>query len=444
MENCYTYLKKTIGIRIFHSISAIPYLARGTEGLIFKLFAMEKQVKISFWLYHAKRNARRLTPIYMRVQYDYEFFTKTTGHYIKASMWDKKSMKVKGANAEVDAINDSLESKKIQVLMVVNKLILRNQPFNIHTIREHLEGKHQVRYTLMSVCNEYIRFMKKLEVKEYAKVTIIKYTNTKLRLQQYLKYRFKRNDIYLYELNFDFIQNWEVFLRNRFDNSTTTCYKHYQRFTRIVNWAIQKGYLDKYPFSDYRIRLPKKKVEYLTMDEITRIDETDYKVPRLNVISDIFVFCCYTGLPYTEVANLKPDNIIQGIDREPWLDITRQKTKKPYQVPLLPRALEILKKYENNPTCQKKRKLLPVPSNVKYNAYLKEIAHVCGIHKHLTTHLARKSFSVSLMLANGVNIGVLSKTLGHSSIQVTLDSYASIIDEMVLKDIRMIRKKFSN
>ena len=90
----------------------------------------------------------------------------------------------------------------------------------------------------------------------------------------------------------------------------------------------------------------------------------------------------------------------------------------------------------------KKGKLLPVPSNVKYNAYLKEIAHVCCIHKHLTTHVARKSYSISIMLSQGVNIGVLSKMLGHASLQVTLDSYASIIDEMVIKDIQMIREKF--
>jgi len=105
--------------------------------------------------------------------------------------------------------------------------------------------------------------------------------------------------------------------------------------------------------------------------------------------------------------------------------------------------LEILKKYKKNPVWIKREKLFPVPSNVKYNAYLKEIAAVCGIHKHLTTHLGRKSFNVSIMLANGVNIGVLSKTFGHSSIQITLDSSASIIDEMVIKDIGMIRKKFS-
>jgi len=274
-----TFEKSPFGIKIFHSIPAIPYLATVLEGLIFKLFAMENQVKISFWLYHAKKNVKRLTPIYMRVHYDYEFFKKTTGHYIKASLWDKKAMRVRGVSAEVQAINDSLDAQKTQILMIVNKLTLKNQPFNVHTIREHLDGKNQAKHSLLYVYNEYLRFMKKLEGKEYARPTIIKYTNTKLRLQQYLKYRYKRSDIYLYELNYDFIQNWEVFLRTQFDNSTTTCYKHYQRFTRVVNWAIKKNYLDKYPFSDYKIKLPKKKVEYLSMDEINEIDETDFNVP---------------------------------------------------------------------------------------------------------------------------------------------------------------------
>jgi integrase len=296
----------------------------------------------------------------------------------------------------------------------------------------------------MSIYNEYLKFMEKLRGKEYSQSTIIKYRNTKLRLGQYLKKNYKRTDIYLYELNYEFIQNWEVFLRTQFDNSNTTCYKHYQRFTRVVRWAMKKGFLDKYPFNEYRIKLGKKKVEFLTMDEINLIDERDFQVERLNVIADIFVFCCYSGLPYTEVANIAPENIIQGIDGEPWLDIVRQKTKKDYQVPLLPRALEILEKYKNNPVCLKKGKLLPVPSNVKYNAYLKEIATICGIHKHLTTHLARKSFSVSVMLGNGVNVGVLSKTLGHSSLRVTIDAYSNILDKLLIQDINMVRQKLKS
>ena len=178
--------------------------------------------------------------------------------------------------------------------------------------------------------------------------------------------------------------------------------------------------------------MPKKKIEYLTQEEIIRIEKKEFKIERLNVIRDIFIFCVYTGLAYAEVESLCPDNITTGMDGELWLNIHRKKTKKDYQVPLFPQALKILEKYKNNPRCLQKDRCLPVPSNVKYNAYLKEVGDMAEIPKDkpLVSHLARKTFACTIGLANGMNIGVLSKILGHASIQVTLDSYATVIDEI--------------
>jgi integrase len=184
----------------------------------------------------------------------------------------------------------------------------------------------------------------------------------------------------------------------------------------------------------------------LTQEEIDRIYQTNFKVERLNVIRDIFVFCIYTGLAYAEVESLTPDNITQGMDGELWLNIHRKKTKKDYQVPLFPKALEILDKYKNHPLCLKKGKCLAVPSNVKYNAYLKEIGDIAGIPKNkpLVTHLARKTFATTIALTNGMNIGVLSKILGHNSIKVTLDSYGTIIDELMIQNVRELKEKLSS
>ena len=213
----------------------------------------------------------------------------------------------------------------------------------------------------------------------------------------------------------------------------------------MIRNAMYKGYLEKYPFGNYKIKMPKKKIEYLTQDEINRIEQKDFKVERLNIIRDIFIFCCYTGLAYSEVDALEPDSITTGMDGELWLNIHRKKTKKDYQVPLFPKALEILEKYKNHPRCLQKGRCLPVPSNVKYNAYLKEIGDVTGMPKDkpLVTHLARKTFACTIGLANGMNIGVLSRILGHASIQVTLDSYATVIDELMISNVSDLKRKLS-
>ena len=406
---------------------------------------MENNIKVTFWLWKTKKNSKNLTPIYLWVWQNYDHFVKSTGIWIHAGDWDKKAMRIKGATPEINANNSSLDALKVKVLQIANQLSVQGKPFNIHTIQKTLEGNETNQITLMRVYEEQLSEMKKLKGKDFAPATIIKYKNTYLRLKQFIKYRYHRSDLFLYELNYQFMSAFEAFLKEKFDNSTVTCYKHYQRFTRVIHKAMHKGYIEKYPFENYKIKLPKKKIQYLSQEEINRIDQTNFRVERLNVIRDIFVFCIYTGLAYAEVESLTPDNITKGMDGELWLNIHRKKTKKDYQVPLLPRALEILEKYKNHPLCLKKGKCLAVPSNVKYNAYLKEIGDIAGIPKNkpLVTHLARKTFATTVALSNGMNIGVLSKILGHNSIKVTLDSYGTIIDELMLSNVRVLKEKLS-
>lgn len=404
---------------------------------------MENNIKITFWLYKAKKNSKNLTPVYLRVTQNYDYFTKATGISIPAGDWDKKAMRIRGTTPEADTDNSTLDSLKVKILQIINQLNVSGKPFNIHTIQKTLEGREKSRLTVMRIYDEQLNEMNKLKGKDFAPATIIKYKNTQLRLKQFIKFRYHRSDLYLYELNYQFMSSFEAFLKQKFNNTTNTCYKHYQRFTRVIHQAMHKGYIDKYPFENYKIKLSKKKIQYLTQDEIDRIYQTNFKVERLNVIRDIFIFCIYTGLAYAEVESLTPDNITQGMDGELWLNIHRKKTKKDYQVPLFPKALEILNKYKNHPMCLKKGKCLAVPSNVKYNAYLKEIGDIAGIPKNkpLVTHLARKTFATTIALTNGMNIGVLSKILGHNSIKVTLDSYGTIIDELMLRNVKELKEK---
>jgi integrase len=354
-------------------------------------------------------------------------------------------MRIRGATPEVATSNATLDSLKVKVLQIVNQLNVKGKPYNIHTIQKTLDGSEISQLTVMRIYDEQLGEMKKLKGKDFAPATIIKYKNTQLRLKQFMRHKHHRSDMFLYELNYQFMSGFEAFLKQKFNNSTTTCYKHYQRFTRVIHQAMHKGFLEKYPFENYKIKLPKKKIQYLTQEEIDRIDQTNFKVERLNVIRDIFVFCIYTGLAYAEAESLTPENVTRGLDGELWLNIHRKKTKKDYQVPLLPRALEILEKYKSHPVCLKKGKCLAVPSNVKYNAYLKEIGDIAGIPKSkpLVTHLARKTFATTIALTNGMNIGVLSKILGHNSIKVTLDSYGTIIDELMLRSVKELKEKLS-
>jgi integrase len=225
-------------------------------------------------------------------------------------------------------------------------------------------------------------------------------------------------------------------MRNCAHHTTVKCLAN---FKKIVLSCVKKGWLVRDPFFGYT--MVKKEVfrEVLVKEELDKIHNKKFCTERLNQIRDIFLFCCYTGLEYIDVKNLRKDQIKVGIDGEKWIFSPRQKTETPTRLPLLSQALEIIEAYENHPQCSNKGLLLPVMSNQKMNAYLKVIADVCGIQKTLTFHIARHTFATSITLGNGVPIETVSKMLGHKLLKQT-QHYAKILDLKVSHDMAKLRE----
>ena len=165
-----------------------------------------------------------------------------------------------------------------------------------------------------------------------------------------------------------------------------------------------------------------------------------FATDRLNQVRDIFLFCCFTGLAYADVKKLQRSEICIGIDGDKWVFTSRQKNESPSRIPLLPFALNIIDHYKDEPACVQKGRVLPVPSNQKMNAYLKEIADVCGISKPLTSHIARHTFATTVTLSNGVPIESVSKMLGHKNLRTT-QHYAKILDRKVSEDMQALKQK---
>lgn len=162
---------------------------------------------------------------------------------------------------------------------------------------------------------------------------------------------------------------------------------------------------------------------------------------RLDQVRDIFIFCCFTGLAYADVKKLNRGDISVGTDGEEWVKTKRSKTDTRSNIPILPIAKVIVEKYKNNELLKEKDLVLPVLSNQKMNAYIKEIATLAGIAKNLTFHLARHTFATTVTLTNGVPIESVSKMLGHTNLKTT-QHYAKILDMKVSKDMAILRTKF--
>ena len=180
----------------------------------------------------------------------------------------------------------------------------------------------------------------------------------------------------------------------------------------------------------------------MTEKEIQDLMEKELVSDRLELVRDIFIFSCFTGLAYIDVKQLSKDNIVLGIDGDKWINKNRQKTDTSSRIPILPTAQFIIDKYANHPVCVNEDKLLPIFSNQKMNAYLKEIATVCGINKELTFHIARHTFATTVTLSNGVPIETVSKMLGHTNLKTT-QHYAKILDKKISEDMQILKAKFN-
>jgi site-specific recombinase XerD len=163
----------------------------------------------------------------------------------------------------------------------------------------------------------------------------------------------------------------------------------------------------------------------------------------LQIVKDVFLFSCYTGLAYIDTMNLSTENLVKGIDGNDWLITSRQKTDTDVRIPLLPQAEELINKYKNHPKSINHGTLFPTISNQKTNAYLKEIADLCNINKAITFHIARHTFATTITLSNGVPIESVSKMLGHTTIRST-QVYAKVVEQKLSEDMLNLKKRMAN
>ena len=194
------------------------------------------------------------------------------------------------------------------------------------------------------------------------------------------------------------------------------------------------------PFFGFKMSMEEVEIYALSKEELKALSDKEFLCERLDQVKDIFLFCCFTGLAYVDIKKLKRSEIVLGIDEEKWIFTTRQKTGTASRIPILPTAQRIMEKYENHIQCLNDNRLLPVLSNQKMNAYLKEIADVCNINKKLTFHIARHTFATTVTLSNGVPIETVSKMLGHKNLRTT-QHYAKILDRKVSEDMQQLKNK---
>jgi site-specific recombinase XerD len=401
---------------------------------------MEKSFGYFFYLKKPKGYQEGLIPVYLRITVDgtsCEISCKQKADPLK---WNVTAGRAVGKTEEIKLLNAWLDTMQHKVFEARRKLLERGEAISAEAIKNIMLGKeaHGRRYLLLEIFKYHNVQMRVLVGREYAPGTMERYETSLRHTQSFLKWKYGVEDIDINKLDYEFLSEYEFWLKSVRRCGHNSTMKYLSNFRKIVNQCLRKGWLPRDPFLGFK--MTKREVERiaLTENELQALAGKKFAAPRLSQVRDIFLFSCYTGLAYADVKKLRASEVVWGVDGEKWLMTQRQKTDTFSRIPLLPAALQIIDRYKK--VGEEDGPLLPVLSNQKMNAYLKEIADLCGISKNLTYHLARHTFATTVTLTNGVPIETVSKMLGHRNLKTT-QHYARILDLKIGEDMQALKRK---
>jgi site-specific recombinase XerD len=398
---------------------------------------------VLFWFRKDVRSENNQGYIMARITLNGKRAEIATGHKIDIEKWNSSGGCVKGNKEDARTINASLINTRDSLNSLFNQLSSnKDLHLTVELIRDKYLGKSSKQHTLVEVFNYHNSQMKAHVGKEFAAGTYERYQTTLKLLKEFMKHQYRKEDMSLPELKYGFITDLEFWFKTIRRCSHNTTIKYITNLRKIINLARDNEWLHHDPFAKFKVSLKEVKRECLSAEELQMIVDKSFKIDRLDQVKDILVFCCYIGLAYADVEKLGPEHISKGIDGKYWIFIDRTKTGTSSHVPLLSPASAIINKYKDYPEAINKERVFPVISNQKINAYLKEIADVCGIHKTLTFHIARHTFATTVTLTNGVPLETVSNMLGHKNIRTT-QIYAKVVQSKVSKDMEALEDKLS-
>lgn len=395
-------------------------------------------LKTLFIIEKSKMNKQLKAPIKCRITYLGFRKPFSTGLFINPENWNASKQKAFPPNTDHNQVNTQLSLIKQQINQAFLMLQVKGENFDVEDIYLKYKGEDiKTEKTLLEVYTLHNERMKKLIGIEYSKATHQKFEESKNHVKSFIRHNTQKSNILLEKLNMKFLNDFDYFLKVEKKLKQVTINKHIERLRKIIKLALAEGFLERDPFLLFKQKQVILQVVYLDTRELKILEEHQFKQVRLQQVADMFIFCCYTGLPYQEMATLKKENLIDGFDGRKWINIYRQKTKKHLTIPLLTKAENILSKYESEKT------LLPVISNQQFNSFLKEIGSVLGINKRITHHTARKTFASTVLLYNDIPMETVSELLGHSNIKVTQAHYAKVVQRTVSKQMDKLNIKLS-
>ena len=328
-------------------------------------------------------------PICMRITVNKRVAEVMIKRSIPVDLWNQKKECSKGKDRAATELNHYINTVRAKILQIHRELEIDNKTITADIIKDCFYGRDKVQRSLLEVYAEHNEKCRALIGKEYTESTVTKFDTSINRLKEYIRSCYHRDDMMLAELDGQFIRDFDFWLKTDKHCQNNSALKHLKNLKKVVRIALANGWIKKDPFYGIRFKQEEVNVEFLSREELDILMNKEFTIKRLEQVRDIFVFCCFTALAFVDVQQLSREHLIKDNNGALWIRKARQKTNQMCNIPVLSIPQRILRKYEDNAECIKKGVLLPVISNQRMNAYLKEIADLCSITKRLTTHVAR-------------------------------------------------------
>jgi len=390
-------------------------------------------VRIAFYLLPSKKKeGSNDCPVYMRISYGTKSINLSTGIWLPENEWVAKKSKVKGNTAKAYCLNKQLQEMEDRIYQIVSSQQLQDGKVNLEQIEYKFRNKDTSK-TLIDLFNYHIANLKlKLKVKEMSADTIEQYETCLKKINAFLmEPPYRSADISLEKLDNEFISRFASFLISRYKNSANTVSLYVTKLKAVIHEGVRIGWLNRDPFMLYKNKQEKKYKEPLTFNEIIIIENLELKPGSSEcIVRDLFIFGTLTGMSYIDMKAFNKNHITHTLNGT-FIIYNRIKTDVPTRVPYFDKAKQIVERYKNHPVCIQRGTLLPVPTNVGFNQYLKSIAKKAGIHKNISVHISRHSFATNA-LETGASLISISKALGHSDIKITAGIYTKVTDQAMV------------
>ena len=399
------------------------------------------KLSILYLIRKNKINSKGICPIECRITFNNKRKPFSTGLFINPNNWSSAKQQAVPLNTENTQINTQLSLIKSQINQAFLYLQVQGLEFDVNDIYRQYKGEStQKQVGIVEFYTLYMQRLEKMIGKDFKKSTWGKFNEILPALKDYIYFQYKKRDIKLVDLDYNFIENFDYYMKVEKKNSQITINKKIQRLKKVVKLARKQKLIDFNPFEEHKVKQAKTQILFLTKDELEKLKNWKPKSETIEKVLDCYIFCCYTGLGYREMFSLKKSDLKTDDEGVVWIYKQREKTERYFSIPLIfTEPIGILEKYETEEDF-----LLPRVSNQYFNRILKEIADLLGINKKLTHHTARKTFATTVLLNNNIPIETVSKLLGHSKITTTLSYYAEVMPDKLKVDLIELKEKLNH